>query len=669
MPQQIIDGIPPTDGGQIPKPGPGPGPEPGPNVGVGISIDVCDLVSLIGGLFHPNDPNPNTPSIKPDIWKDQKFTENLFDWTELIDPNRINIPATAAFPKYNPGELILRLGQSALVAPSVQNPMGLEDPVLKFLNALRRYDLWRIELLIQTGVKLWELSVAPTEAQSSDKLLPLPAPQGPPSIGNPAKFNQLTQGIPELSRSLYPYILYGEHASLRHDPKRVGDKWAAPLPAMPAKVQRSVSSQEDFELRSRLMLRFNPKTLTDDVATEIQRLADQFFFKSPAREMFLDIERTPMRVVGDPPRGGVALGDSRDEAHALTMAIESNTPSTPPLPTGVPPNLTDAEIAAIIYKSTWYRESIGYKAPLLEKVMIAMFDSGIDVDHPAVQGKVIPMDPAYKYDYAGHGTHVSTIMVGNNLSSDPALSDVPPGLTPNGQVLSWKVTKPSPITWGSKTYYPVDSTLYATAFYKLSKHSECGKALRVVNISMGGETPMSASERSDITALHLRGCIVIAAAGNHDSGKDTAGVLYPAAYDRVLSVGAYRRELDKSQEFPATVPFRWESSNVGGPFTEHDSARGSVDIYAPGRNILAAVPKYTTLLQAKDGSFLKAKAYLTGTSMAAPVVSAIAAVLLARDPNLDFLDLVKLLHTTYSESIPDGTVILKLEKLFKAGSN
>ena len=648
MPQpNMTDSVPSVDQGQIPKPGPQPGQggqEPGANAGVGISINVDDLVSLIGGLFHPYAPNPSAPSIKPDIWKDQKFTETLFDWTELVDPNRINIPPTAAFPKYNPGELILRLGQSALVTPSVQNPMGLQDPVLKFLNALRPYDLWRIELLIQTGVKLWELSVVPTEAQSSDKLLPLPAPQGPPSIGNPAKFNQLTQGIPELSRSLYPYILYGEHASLRHDPKRVGDKWAAPLPAMPAKVQRSVSSLEDFELRSRLLLRFNPKTLTDDVATEIQRLADQFFFKSPAREMFLDIERTPMRVVGDPPRGENAIKDDviiRPGTNAEQLAQKAILQRA--ISVDSTPTVTDD--AARIYPPDWYRQSIGYPANgVSASVKIAMFDSGFDVDHSSLAGRVTAMDPSYKYDFAGHGTHVASIMVGK-----AGANSVPAGLLANGALLSWKVTKPSPITWGDKTYYPVDSTLYATAFYELKKHPDCGTALRVLNISMGGETPMSESERSDIISLYNKGCIIIASAGNHDHKGDAEGVLYPAAYNKVLSVGAYRRTgtLD---------PFRWEGSNSEGPLTEH--IRDSVDIYAPGRNILAAVPNYPTLLKSQsDGNaFLEVMAYLTGTSMAAPMVSAIAAVVLSKQQSLGLFGLLNLLKGTLSETIPGDTV-------------
>ena len=58
--------------------------------------------------------------------------------------------------------------------------------------------------------------------------------------------------------------------------------------------------------------------------------------------------------------------------------------------------------------------------------------------------------------------------------------------------------------------------------------------------------------------------------------------------------------------------------------------RSSVDIYAPGRNVIACVPLYLSLLELQASVRFYGKTPLSGTSMAAPIMSATLAVYLIR---------------------------------------
>ena len=123
--------------------------------------------------------------------------------------------------------------------------------------------------------------------------------------------------------------------------------------------------------------------------------------------------------------------------------------------------------------------------------------------------------------------------------------------------------------------------------------------VRVVNASWGGA--YSQALRDTIAAAGRSGTIVVAAAGNDGVNSDVTPQ-YPAAYagDHVISVAA---STDRDQL--ATF------SNYGAC---------SVDLAAPGVGILSTIP----------GGY----ATYSGTSMAAPHVAAVAALMLARNPSL-----------------------------------
>jgi len=122
---------------------------------------------------------------------------------------------------------------------------------------------------------------------------------------------------------------------------------------------------------------------------------------------------------------------------------------------------------------------------------------------------------------------------------------------------------------------------------------------RVVNLSLGGNTG-SRTERDALAAAG--GVLFVAAAGNDGADNDTAGT-FPCNYElvNVVCVGASDRN-------DALTSF----SNRG---------KRTVDLAAPGVDIAS------TYL---DGKYV----YMDGTSMAAPHVTGVAALALARAPGL-----------------------------------
>lgn len=128
------------------------------------------------------------------------------------------------------------------------------------------------------------------------------------------------------------------------------------------------------------------------------------------------------------------------------------------------------------------------------------------------------------------------------------------------------------------------------------------RGARVINLSLGGYGADS-TMRSAIAYAQGKGCLVVAAAGNDGDEADFGSrpPYYPAAYEGVLGVAA-------TEDGDQRAPF----SNYGA----------YVDVAAPGVQIYSTVPSGLT------GGY----AYLSGTSMSAPLVSGLAALRWARDP-------------------------------------
>lgn len=177
-------------------------------------------------------------------------------------------------------------------------------------------------------------------------------------------------------------------------------------------------------------------------------------------------------------------------------------------------------------------------------------------------------------DENGHGTHVAGIIAAKN--DGHGVTGVAPGVT----ILPLRVLDLNGSGYLSDVAAAIDYAVLQSA--------------KVINLSLGG-TYNSSLIRQAVTDATTAGVIVIAAAGN--SGP-TAAPSYPAAYHEVIAVAA-----TSSAKVIATY------SN-GGNY---------IDVAAPGSEILSSWPTGTGY------------ARISGTSMAAPHVAGLAALLLQKN--------------------------------------
>ncbi|MEX2138675.1 MAG: S8 family serine peptidase, partial [Pirellulales bacterium] len=152
----------------------------------------------------------------------------------------------------------------------------------------------------------------------------------------------------------------------------------------------------------------------------------------------------------------------------------------------------------------------------------------------------------------------------------------------------------------------------------------CDNGANVVSMSLGSPQP-EAPLQAAIQRATAKGVFLIAAAGN--TGRPQS-VNYPARWRETIAVAAVDRN---------------------GRLSRFSSRGPQVDIAAPGQDVLSTY---------RDGSYAK----LSGTSMAAPFVAGVVALLIAlhrdakdaRTPLRNLADLREHLRRTAREAGPIG---------------
>jgi subtilisin family serine protease len=260
-----------------------------------------------------------------------------------------------------------------------------------------------------------------------------------------------------------------------------------------------------------------------------------------------------------------------------------------------------------------------------KKVVVAVIDTGIDYLHEDLKDNVwvnpgeIPfngvdddgngfIDDYYGYDFVSgdsdpyddnqHGTHVAGTIgaKGNN------------GIGTVG--MCWDVS-----LMAVKAFDEQGNGTVAEAIEAI--HYAVENGARIINASWGLDERSRALEEATQFAAEA-GVLIVAAAGN--SRWETPS--YPASFETVLSVGATDAK-DARADF----------SNFGA----------YVDVAAPGVNIISTLP---------ENSY----GFLSGTSMAAPHVSGMAALVLARFPNYGRQELFDILANSVEEILFDQPI-------------
>lgn len=286
---------------------------------------------------------------------------------------------------------------------------------------------------------------------------------------------------------------------------------------------------DELETRSRVVLRENVHSLCDDPC---------------------DVRDAARGNVEDAARGNV-----KDAARGNVKGAAGS-------------QVTDWSHAAVDIQGCRSKHSVSGKG-----IRVAIVDTGVDGRHTDLivrEGADFTNSPSSWYDVQGHGTHVAGIVAARDNDGGTI------GVAPEADLYAVKVLSDS----GQGTFEAIIAGInWAVA-----------KKVDVINMSLGGDGPISSGMRSAIDAAINAGVIVCVAAGNSGPYDGTVG--NPGNYARCVTVGAT------------------DKSNAPAQFT----SRGpTVDIAAPGVDILSTYPNQRTTK-------------LSGTSMATPLVAGVAAL-------------------------------------------
>jgi serine protease AprX len=247
--------------------------------------------------------------------------------------------------------------------------------------------------------------------------------------------------------------------------------------------------------------------------------------------------------------------------------------------------------------------------------------SSVDKTSRVVASAVVNPDALNAGDGYGHGTHVAGIIAGdsnNRVLSDP-LRGRYSGVAPDANLISIKAADEA----GNSTVLDV---IYGIQF---AVDHQDDFNIRVLNLSL--ESTVADSYKTDpldaaVEAAWFKGIVVVAAAGNR--GTDADAVSYAPGNDPyAISVGAVDDMGTKGITDDRMAA--WSSRGT----TQDGVAKP--DLFAPGARIvsnLAPGSAFTALCPTciVDGQYIRAG----GTSMAAPMVSGLVAILLEIKPTL-----------------------------------
>ncbi|MFI2241987.1 type VII secretion-associated serine protease mycosin [Streptomyces chrestomyceticus] len=255
-----------------------------------------------------------------------------------------------------------------------------------------------------------------------------------------------------------------------------------------------------------------------------------------------------------------------------------------------------------------------------EGITVAVLDTGVDADHPDLQGQVLPANDLVGFgagpgdsSWAEHGTAMSGIIAGHGHGADRADGVV--GVAPEAKILPVRVIleDSDPQRQRARTERAgalADGIRWAT-----------DHGADVINLSLGDDSRSAHPEPREDAAIQYalsKGVPVIASAGN--GGKDGDHVSYPAAYPGVIAV---------------TAVDQW------GSRANFSTRRWYATVCAPGVGVVIANP---------DRKYYEG----WGTSAASAFVSGAVALVRSAHPDLSPAQIKKLLTDTAQDAPEDG---------------
>jgi subtilisin family serine protease len=299
-------------------------------------------------------------------------------------------------------------------------------------------------------------------------------------------------------------------------------------------------------------------------------------------------------------------------------------------------------------------------------VLVAVVDQGVRFDHPSMAANFT----ADGYNFVTAGNRLlaaasictssgggTTLLTEAGVGPDPTLPDDFLGITSTGcwvrntagdhglhvsgtigapgndgigaAGLNWSVrirpVRVLDIT-GSGSFFDIaQGVLYAAGLPAAGAGGatvSTSPGARVINMSLGGSGDLPVV-RNAIAAAAAAGSLVVASAGNGATSTPS----YPAAYPQVLSVAALGPDLQLSSY--TNVGSNVSLAAPGGDF--RNCCGGGGGVLSTTWNYITQSPNY---------------AFYTGTSMAAPHVTGVAALVLAVNPTMTSAQLRQRLQST-----------------------
>jgi subtilisin family serine protease len=274
------------------------------------------------------------------------------------------------------------------------------------------------------------------------------------------------------------------------------------------------------------------------------------------------------------------------------------------------PDLLERGLREIGVDDVW---RMGYRG---EGVVIAVSDTGAAWEHPALKASYRGLE-GEQHDYNwfdavnqveapldanGHGTHVVGTVVGKAGTREI-------GAAPDAKWIACRLIEQR--SGGDEQIMRCLQWFLAPTKVDGRTDPRPELAPDVINASWGespGQSCLSTTLNGAIGSLNAGGILFVASGGN--SGSDCGTVCTPGAYRDVLTVANYDVQSRRINDSSSRGPVDWPDGSIIKP-----------DIAAPGTDINSSVP---------PASYDKK----TGTSMAAPHITGVVALMMSAQPRL-----------------------------------
>ncbi|GAB4511501.1 MAG: hypothetical protein OHK0046_09670 [Anaerolineae bacterium] len=265
-----------------------------------------------------------------------------------------------------------------------------------------------------------------------------------------------------------------------------------------------------------------------------------------------------------------------------------------------------------------------------DNVRVAVVDSGVDVDHPDLEGSIVAQkcfatntcepgninESDNAQDEHGHGTHVTGIVTSSGAASEM-------GVAPEADIVAVRVLDENNAGFTSDI----------VAGLEWINDNQATLNVDVVNLSLGTFTrytgncdTQQSTYASIFQQLANKGVVVIAASGN---AADANQLSAPACNSNVIAVGATYDASGGTIAFGACT----DNTRTVDQIACFSNAGVMLDVLAPGAVITSS---------ALNGTGIN----FSGTSMASPMTAGVAALMLDHNPNLIPAEVEMLLEQT-----------------------